>query len=68
MTPPAKMRLTINEEGSGWFRGRIGDEPIIGIWKYERGRLVLRSNGADKDFPRRFEDGEQRDVLMLRMK
>jgi hypothetical protein len=43
MTPPAKMRLTIIAEGPGWFRGRLGATgfPIVGIWKYEHGRLVL---------------------------
>jgi hypothetical protein len=63
--PPAKLRLTIDKEGRGWFRGRIGDVAIVGIWKYRGGCLVLCYTEADKGFPKNFEDGEQRDVLTL---
>jgi hypothetical protein len=65
MTPPAKMRLTIDAEGRGWFRGKIGSQPIVGIWRYERGVLTLCSNAAEKGFPKIFEDGEQRDEVTL---
>jgi hypothetical protein len=64
------MRLTITAEGKGWFRGTIGMEQwqIVGIWKYERGRLVLCYGEERKGFPRRFEDGEQRDLVLLWMR
>jgi hypothetical protein len=65
MTPAAKMRLTIDAEGQGWFRGNIGMQPIVGIWRYQRGMLVICSNCADRGFPKCFEDGEQRDVVTL---
>jgi hypothetical protein len=65
MNPPAKIRLTITAEGPGWFRGTIGSRPIVGIWRYQRGVLVICSNGADKGLPKCFEDGEQRDVITL---
>jgi hypothetical protein len=68
MNPPAKMRLTIDEEGRGWFRGKIGSQPITGIWKYRRGVLTIYSNEAAKGFPKSFEDGEQRDVVTLWMR
>jgi hypothetical protein len=68
MTPPAKMRLTITEEGRGWYRGKVGDAPVVGIWRFKRGVLFICSNGADKGFPRRFEDGQQRDVVTLWMR
>ena len=68
MTPPAKMRLTISKEGPGWFRGKVGEQPIVGIWRYQRGMLVICSNCADKGFPKGFEDGVQRDVVTLWMK
>ncbi len=70
MTPPAKMRLTIDEEGRGWFRGTLGRAgwPIVGIWKYKRGQLVLCFNEAEKGFPKGFKDGERRDVVTLWMK
>jgi hypothetical protein len=65
MTPPAKMRLMFDAEGPGWFRGWIGQQPSVGIRRYQRGMLVICSNGADKGFPKCFEDGEQRDVVTL---
>jgi hypothetical protein len=67
MDPPAKMRLAITEEGRGWFRGRLGAAglPIVGIWKYDRGQLVLCFNEAGNGFPKTFEDGEQRVVVTL---
>ena len=70
MNPPAKMRLTITAEGPGRFRGTLGATglPVVGIWKYERGRLVLCSNEAVMRFPGGFEDGEQRDVVTLWMR
>jgi hypothetical protein len=42
--------------------------PIVGIWKYEYGQLVLCSNEAAMGFPRGFDDGEQRDLLTLWMR
>jgi hypothetical protein len=64
MNPPAKMRLTITEEGRGWFRGRVSSQPIVGIWRYQRGVLTICENEADKGFPKDFEATEQRDLAV----
>jgi hypothetical protein len=37
MTPPAKMRLTITEEGHGCFRAKIGDVPTVRICGIDEG-------------------------------
>lgn len=63
MNPSARMRLKIHQECPSWFRVRIGGVPIVEIWMYECGRLVLCYNEASKGFPRRFEEGEQRDLV-----
>jgi hypothetical protein len=70
MNPPAKMRLTITAEGRGCFRGTLGttELPIVGIWKFERGQLMLCSNEAAMGFPKTFEDGERREIVTLWMK
>jgi hypothetical protein len=68
MTPPAKMRLTITEESLRWFPGRISEVPVVGIWRYQRGVLILCWNDADKGFPKRFEETEQQDVATLWMR
>jgi hypothetical protein len=66
MTPVAKLRLMIDEEGPGWFRGRVGNVPVVGIWRYRGGVLTVCWNHAGRGFPKSFEDGEQRDVVTLR--
>lgn len=63
MNPPARFRLTIDAEGAGWFRGRINGAPVVGIWRYERGRLRICWGSVEKGWPKRFEDEEQRDLM-----
>ena len=65
MATPTRLPLRIDKEGRGWFRGTIGNVPIVGIWKHERGCLVLCWNDDYSRIPKRFEDGEQRDLLTL---
>ena len=49
MAPPWPVRLALREEGDGRFRGTLGgDYPIVGIWKYDAGRLVLCWRSAAK--------------------
>jgi hypothetical protein len=68
MNSPAKLRLTIDEEVRGRFRGMIGTQRIVEIWRYHRGMMTLCWNDADKGFPKRFEDSEQRDLVTLWMR
>ncbi|MGH7169927.1 MAG: hypothetical protein ACRELG_06595 [Gemmataceae bacterium] len=66
--PPWTARLSIHDEGNGRFRGTLGkadDEGIVGIWKYESGRLVLCFRGAKRGYPKRFSDEERQDMITL---
>jgi hypothetical protein len=51
MTPAWTTRLRIEDEGQGRFRGTIGDQPIVGIWRYERGVLTLCSREGERGYP-----------------
>jgi hypothetical protein len=57
--------MEIDQEGRERFRGKIGTQQVVGNCRYHRGMLTICWNDAEKDFPKRFEDGEQRDLVTL---
>jgi hypothetical protein len=62
--PAWTVRLSIHDEGRGRFRGTLGDDlPIVGIWKYERGRLLLSFRAAKRGYPKRFSDEDRQDLI-----
>jgi hypothetical protein len=46
----------------------FGEQRILGIWKHERGVLVLRWRSEARGYPRDFGGEEREDMVTLRMK
>jgi hypothetical protein len=68
LKPARAVSLRIEDEGHGRFRGTIGTEKILGIWRYESGVLTLCLTTEEKGYPWRFSDENQQDLFVLGMR
>jgi hypothetical protein len=66
--PQVPLRLVLRDEGRGRFCGTLGQEALLGIWRYEHGVLTLCWRSTEAGYPERFSDEERQDLIQPRMR